>query len=59
VYNVACVYSLLGETDRAIDLLEPYLRMVGSHMKSWFKNDSDFDPIRSHPRYAELLKLID
>jgi len=27
-------------------------------MKSWFKNDSDFDPIRSHPRYKDLLKLI-
>jgi adenylate cyclase len=42
----------------AIDLLEPYLRLVGDHMKSWFKNDSDFDPIRSHPRYKDLLKLI-
>lgn len=59
VYNIACVYSLLGEVDRAIDLLEPYLRLVGQHMKSWFKNDSDFDPIRDHPRYATLLKLIE
>ncbi|MGN7806769.1 TPR end-of-group domain-containing protein [Ensifer sp. 22521] len=59
LYNVACVYSLLGEPDHAIDLLEPYLQKVGPHMKSWFKNDSDFDPIRSHPRYAKLLKLID
>ncbi|MBL0375302.1 tetratricopeptide repeat protein [Rhizobium sp. KVB221] len=59
LYNVACVYSLLGEPDRAIDLLEPYLQKVGPHMKSWFKNDSDFDPIRSHPRYAKLLELID
>ncbi|MBD9638749.1 tetratricopeptide repeat protein [Ensifer sp. ENS07] len=59
LYNVACVYSLLGEPDHAIDLLEPYLQKVGPHMKSWFKNDSDFDPIRSHPRYAKLLELID
>ncbi|RWO78195.1 tetratricopeptide repeat protein [Mesorhizobium sp.] len=58
-YNVACVYSLLGEADRSIDLLGPYLRKVGQHMRSWFKNDSDFDPIRSHPRYANLLKLIE
>ena len=59
VYNIACVYSLLGESDRAIDLLEPYLQKVGPHMKSWFKNDSDFDPIRNHPRYETLPKLID
>ena len=59
VYNVACVYSLLGETDRAIDLLEPYLRLVGNHMQSWFKNDSDLDPIRNHPRYQALLKLTE
>ena len=59
VYNVACVYSLLGEADRAIDLLEAYLQKVGPHMRSWFKNDSDFDSIRSHPHYETLLKLID
>jgi adenylate cyclase len=59
LYNVACVYSLLGESDRAIDLLEPYLQKVGPLMRSWFKNDSDFDPIRNHPRYETLLKLID
>jgi len=22
---------------------EPYLKKVGPHMKSWFRNDSDFD----------------
>jgi adenylate cyclase len=59
LYNVACVYSLLGEADRAIDLLEPYLQTVGPHMRSWFKNDSDFDPIRSHPRYQNLVKMIE
>ena len=59
LYNVACVYSLLGEADRAVDLLEPYLRKVGPQMGSWFKNDSDFDPIRNNSRYADLVKLID
>jgi adenylate cyclase len=59
-YNAACTYSLLGEIDRSIDLLEICLRQFGSDdMKRWFKNDSDFDPIRTHPRYADLLKLIE
>ena len=58
LYNVACVHTLLGEADRAFDLLEPFLRKVGPHMRSWFKNDLDFDSIRTHPRYETLLKLI-
>jgi adenylate cyclase len=56
-YNAACVYALLGDTERAIDLLEVYLRQVGPDLKRWFKNDSDLDSIRSHPRYANLLQL--
>ncbi|WP_429820632.1 TPR end-of-group domain-containing protein [Ensifer sp. B1-9] len=56
-YNAACVYSLLGELDKAIDLLAVYLRQVGPDLKRWFKNDSDLDPIRGHPRYQELLEL--
>ena len=56
-YNAACTYSLLGEFDRAIDLLEICLQQFGGDMKLWFKNDSDFDPIRTHPRYQKLLDL--
>ena len=56
-YNAACTYSLLGESDRAIDLLEPCLQQVGPDQKLWFKNDFDLDPIRNHPRYQKLLEL--
>jgi adenylate cyclase len=56
-YNAACTYSLLGESDRAIDLLESWVQQVSSDMKLWFKNDSDLDPIRTHPRYQGLLQL--
>ena len=56
-YNAACTYALLGESDRAIDLLETCLQQVGSDFKLWFKNDSDLDPIRDHPRYHKLLEL--
>jgi adenylate cyclase len=58
-YNAACTYSLLGEADRAIDLLETWMPQVGTEMKLWFKNDSDLDPIRSHPRYRKLLELTE
>ena len=56
-YNAACTYAQLGEIERAIDMLEAWLPQVGVEMKLWFKNDSDLDPIRTHPRYSRLLEL--
>ena len=56
-YSAACTYSLLGEIDRAIDLLETWLPLAAPTSKLWFKNDSDFEPIRTHPRYKKLLEL--
>jgi adenylate cyclase len=57
-YNIACVYSQLGDLDPAIDLLEKVLPHRSSEQIVWFKNDSDLDPIRSHPRYQRLLESI-
>ncbi len=57
-YNAAGVFAVLGEYDKAFDLLEPYLQHVGPEKKRWFMHDSDIDPLRSHPRYARLLELI-
>ncbi|KQV66358.1 adenylate/guanylate cyclase domain-containing protein [Rhizobium sp. Root1220] len=56
-YNAACTYALLGEIDRAIDLLEVWMPQIGAEMRLWFKNDSDLDSIRSHPRYSRLVEL--
>src|SRR5262245_17136987 len=36
-YNIACAYSLLGEFDQAIDLLETWVQQVGGDQISWFK----------------------
>ena len=56
-YNAACTYAQLGESDRAIDLLETCMQRLGSNQKLWLKNDSDLDPIRNHPRYQRLIEL--
>ena len=56
-YNIACVYSLLGELDPAIDLLEKLLPHSPKQIL-WIRNDSDLDPIRNHPRYQRLLETI-
>jgi adenylate cyclase len=57
-YNIACVYSQLGDLDLAIDLLEQVLPHRSPEHVLWFKNDSDLDPIRSHTRYQKLLDSI-
>ena len=56
-YNAACTYALLGQADRAIDLLEKWIPLVGAEMRLWFKHDSDLESIRNHPRYAKLVEL--
>ncbi|MBB4185993.1 adenylate cyclase [Sinorhizobium terangae] len=58
-YNAACVYSLLGEGERALDLLETVVPQSSSYHLHWFKHDSDLDPIRDHPRFQALLDAIE
>jgi len=55
LYNLACTYSGLGKVDEAITMLEASFDN-GFVNKSWLVNDSSLDPIRSDPRYQELLK---
>lgn len=57
LYNAACTYAALGRTDEALDHLERAIRAGYSH-KAWLENDSDFDPIREHPRFEAILKSI-
>ncbi len=57
-YNVACFYSLEGEHERAIGLLVELLPCATHETKRWVKYDSDLDPIRSHPRFLEVLQLL-
>ncbi|MDQ3119439.1 MAG: adenylate/guanylate cyclase domain-containing protein [Verrucomicrobiota bacterium] len=57
-YNVACAYSNLGAIEPAFDLLERLLPHANHETKAWIKHDSDFDALRSHPRYQKVLELI-
>jgi len=57
LYNVACDYALLGESEKAIACLEKTL-IQGEWYKGWAEHDSDLDSIRAHPRFQAMMKSI-
>ncbi len=54
-YNVACVYALLGESEKAIDCLEKSVTH-GWGQREWMEHDPDLASLRGHPRFQALLK---
>jgi adenylate cyclase len=54
LYNGACFYSITGDADRALDLLERALSKGGG-FPDWIRHDTDLDPVRAHPRFQALL----
>jgi adenylate cyclase len=58
-YNVACFCSVVGDHERAIDLLLELLPRASRERKRWVRHDSDLDPIRSNPRFVKVLELLE
>ncbi len=56
-YNIACLRCLLGESDRALDLLVELLPRANHETKAWILQDSDFAALHDHPRWREVLEL--
>lgn len=54
-YNVACLYSGMGEINKAMHHLEISLKL-GNNTIGWIKNDSDLDQLRNLPQFLELIK---
>jgi len=57
IYNVACMYTQLGEFDEAIELLSRSIDQ-GYGNRGWLEHDSDLKPLRDHPRFRELLDRL-
>lgn len=58
LYNVACIQSLAGRSQDALDTLEKAVRS-GLTQKEWLEHDSNLDPLRGHPRYKSLIGLLE
>ena len=57
MYNVACAYSLLGETDEAIELLNSAIGQGYGH-RAWLKHDPDFAALHDDPRFQKILDRL-
>jgi adenylate cyclase len=57
LYNAACNWALLGETDHALDGLEHALE-AGVAVGDWINHDPDFESLRGHPRFQAIVKRI-
>jgi hypothetical protein len=46
---------LVGEPEKALDQLEPLLKIPHWLSPGWLKIDPNFDPLRKYPRFQKLV----
>ena len=56
-YNVACAYSIMGDRDGALAMLEAALKHGRGNLE-WIERDPDFDSMRSDPRFEAFMKRV-
>jgi TolB-like protein/Flp pilus assembly protein TadD len=54
-HQLARIYVLLGEPERALDQLEPLLRIPYYLSPGWLRIDPTFTPLRGNPRFERLV----
>jgi tetratricopeptide (TPR) repeat protein len=55
-HQLVRIYILAGEPEKALDQLEPLLKMPYYLTPAWLKIDPTFDPLRGNPRFEKLTK---
>ena len=53
-HKVVRIHILLGNHERALDLLEPLLKVPYYLTPAWLRIDPNFDPLRGNPRFKKL-----
>jgi tetratricopeptide (TPR) repeat protein len=55
-HQLARIYLLVGEREKALDQLEPLLKIQYYLSPGWLRIDPNFAPLRGHPRFERLVK---
>ncbi len=54
-HQLARIYLLAGEPEKALDQLEPLLKIPYYLSPGWLKIDPTFTPLRGNPRFERLV----
>ncbi|HEX7252506.1 MAG TPA: protein kinase [Thermoanaerobaculia bacterium] len=54
-HQLARIYILVGEPEKALDQLEPLLKVPYFLSPAWLTIDPNFDPLRGNPRFQKLV----
>jgi tetratricopeptide (TPR) repeat protein len=54
-HQLARIYIRVGEPEKALDHLEPLLKIPYVLSPGWLKIDPNFDPLRKNPRFQKLV----
>jgi TolB-like protein len=54
-HQLVRIYILVGEPEKALDQLEPLLKIPYILSPGWLKIDPNFDPLRKNPRFQKLV----
>jgi len=54
-HQLVRIYILVGEPEKALDQLEPLLKIPYVLSPGWLKIDPNFDPLRKNPRFQKLV----
>ena len=54
-HQLARIYIRVGEPEKALDQLEPLMKIPYILTPGWLEIDPNFDPLRNHPRFQKLV----
>jgi hypothetical protein len=54
-HQLVRIYMLVGEPEKALDELEPLLKIPSNLSPPWLEIDPNFDSLRGNPRFQKLV----